>query len=171
MGRGRGLHETLIARKHHLPAWLRWSRYTIGSVICFGISEIVFVAMFWPHLLGARGASAIASIAGVIPGYFLNRTWTWGRKGRSDLWREVVPYWTTALVSTATAAIVTGAANTAFAGEPRGTRTVINAASYMVTYGALFVIKYVIFHKWLFAPPRVQAGEDGLGAEQLTVPA
>jgi putative flippase GtrA len=137
----------------HLPHWLRLSRYTVGSLICFLISETVFIATFGSHLLGARTASVVASIAGIIPGYLLNRTWTWGRRHRSDFWREIVPYWAIAFSGALFAALATGAANAAVMSEPRATRTVINALVYMATYGVLFVGKYAIFQKWLFAPP------------------
>jgi putative flippase GtrA len=133
------------------PFWRRMSRYTIGSVICFLVAEVTFVALFKPHLLGARGASVVASIVGIIPGYTLNRRWTWGRRGRSDIWREVVPYWVTALVSTGLAAFATGAANDAFASYSRDTRTIVNAAAYMLTYGVLFIAKYIVFDRVLFA--------------------
>ena len=152
---------TLIRRRHlRLPTWLRFSRYTIGSIICFGVSELVFIALFAPNVLGARGAAVVASIAGIIPGYFLNRSWTWGRRGKSDFWREVVPYWGTALISTVLAALGTGAANAIFSGEPRGVRTAIDAAAYMLVYGVLFVAKFVIFQRWLFAPTTQSAGHD-----------
>ncbi len=149
---GRGY--TLLTRRHvRLPTWLRFSRYAVGSIICFGISELVFVAVFGVGLLGPRGAAVVASVAGIIPGYFLNRSWTWGRRGRSDFWREVVPYWATALASTALAAVGTGAVNAVFAGQPRGTRTWIDAAAFMAVYGVLFVVKFLIFQRWLFAEP------------------
>lgn len=154
-------------RRHlKLPGWLRFSRYTMGSVICFGVSELVFVLLFAPGLLGSKGAAVVASIAGIIPGYFLNRSWTWGRRGRSDFWREVVPYWATALVSTVLAALGTGAANAIFADQPRDVRTLINAAAYMLVYGVLFVAKYFVFHRWLFAPPTAGSATvaDGGGA-------
>ena len=152
-----GVRELLLRRRRHMPHWLRLSRYTIGSIICFLVSEIVFVALFAPHLLGAKGASIAASIAGVIPGYYLNRTWTWGRRGKSDFWREVVPYWGVALVSAGLAALATGGANTAFADQSRLVRTAINAAVYMLTYGVIFVGKYLLFHKVLFRPPAVES--------------
>ncbi|MCL6538877.1 MAG: GtrA family protein, partial [Acidothermus sp.] len=74
-----------------LPLWQRFSpnqwrrmfRYTAGSAICFGVSEITFVVLFAPHVLGAKSSSVVASVAGIIPGYWLNRTWTWGRRHRS----------------------------------------------------------------------------------------
>jgi putative flippase GtrA len=166
------LHHFVVRRNHHLPHWLRMSRYVMGSAICFGVSEIVFVAVFWPHLLGARGASIVASIAGIIPGYHLNRSWTWGRRGRSDLWREIMPYWTTALLSTAIVAAVIGVANDAVDNWSRGTRTLVNAGAYMLTYGVLFLVKYVIFHFWLFKPPTaaVSTGAPGESGEGWTDP-
>lgn len=133
------------------PLWRRMSRYTIGSAICFAVAEVTFVLLFEPHVLGARGSSIAASVAGIIPGYFLNRTWTWGRRGRSDFWREVAPYWATAIISTLLAAGVTGAVNDALLQHSREVRTIVNAIAYMATYGVIFIAKFLLFDKWLFA--------------------
>jgi putative flippase GtrA len=153
--------RVVLRPSRQLPHWLRLSRYTAGSAICFAISEIVFVAVFWPHLLGAKGSSLVASVAGIIPGYYLNRTWTWGRRERSDLWREVVPYWAVALGGAIAAALAIGIVNNAAIDHSRGTRTLLNAATYMATYGVLFVAKYAFFHKVLFPPPPVELDESG----------
>jgi putative flippase GtrA len=150
---GYSAHDLLIARRPHLPAWLKVSRYVLTSGICFAISEIVLVALFWSHLLGARSASIVASIAGIIPGYQLNRTWVAGRKHRSHFWREVAPYWVTSLSIALLAALVTGAANAMFIHESRGTRTIINAAAYMLTYATTLTFKFLFFHRVLFKPP------------------
>jgi putative flippase GtrA len=131
--------------------WRRLTRYTLGSVICFLVAEVVLVVAFRTGVLGARGASVAGSVAGIVPGYLLNRRWTWSRRDRSDFWREVAPYWITALLSTAIAAAAIGIANAAFADQSRGTRTVINAATYCAVYGVLFVVKFVVFD-WLFRP-------------------
>lgn len=168
-------HDLLIERRPHLPSWLRVSRYMITSAICFAISEIVFMLLFWPHVLGARGSSIVASIAGIIPGYQLNRNWIAGRKRRSDFWREVAPYWATALGIAALAALATGASNALFMDESRGTRTVINAAAYMLTYACTLAFKYLIFHRVLFKPPphdgHPDLDESATGERPQTVPA
>jgi putative flippase GtrA len=160
------LSRVVVRPSHHLPHWLRMSRYTMGSAICFAVSEVVFIALFWPHLLGARSASIVASIAGIIPGYYLNRTWTWGRRERSDFWREVVPYWATALGGAIAAALAIGVVNNAAIHSARSTRTLLNAGTYMATYGVLFAAKYAFFQKILFKPPpldlhEVDATDDG----------
>ena len=133
---------------------IRLFRYTVGSAVAFGVSEACFVALFAPHLLGAKGSSVVASIVGVIPGYFLNRNWTWGRRGRSHLWREVAPYWGTVAASTVLAAVGTGSVNEAVAGLSRNVRTVVDAAAYCAVNGALFVAKFVLFNTRLFGDRR-----------------
>jgi len=146
-------HDLLIARRPHLPGWLKVSRYMATSAICFGISELVLIVFFATHLLGARSAAIAGSIAGIIPGYQLNRTWIAGRNHRSRFWREVVPYWSTSLSIALLAAVVTGGANAVFIHESRGVRTVINAAAFMLTYATTLVFKYLLFHRVLFKPP------------------
>lgn len=144
----------------------RMFRYTAGSAICFAVSEITFVALFYPHLLGAKSSSVAASVAGIIPGYWLNRTWTWGRRHRSDFWREVVPYWATSVASAVFAALAIGAVNDATMSYSRGLRTVMNAATYMAVYGLIFIGKYLLFDRLLFP-----SASPAAGGEPVTVTA
>lgn len=137
-------------------------RYAAGSVISFGVSEITLIVLFAPHLLGARGASLVASVAGLIPGYFLNRNWAWGKRGRSDFWREVVPYWVSVIVSAIVAAASIGAVNSAVADLSRSTRTVLNAFTYLAVYGVFFVAKFILFD-WLFKQESVEEEITSLG--------
>jgi putative flippase GtrA len=166
------IQHVVVRRSHHMPSWLRWSRYMVGSVICFFISELVLVVLFATHLLGAKGASVVASVAAIVPGYYLNRSWTWGRTRRSDFWREVVPYGVSVVVSIVVAALATGAANAAFINQPRSTRTVINAAAFVAAYGVLFVVKYFVYHKVLFKPtPITEAARAEAEASSTSVSA
>ncbi len=85
-------------------------RYTIGSALCLGVSELTLLVLL---LAGLQGwlASLLASAAGIIPGYPLNRAWTFGRRGPSHTWREVVPYWLTAIGGSLFAALLVGLAD------------------------------------------------------------
>lgn len=145
---------------------LKFFRYTAGSVVAFATSEIVFIALFAPQFLGAKGASIVASLAGIAPGYYLNRNWAWQRSGRSHPVREVLPYWIIAIVSTTAAALSIGAVNGAASDMSRDVRTIINAATYMVVYGIIFVAKYLVFNHMLFRdrasdPKEPQEAEAG----------
>ena len=148
------LDQLTVARRSALGTKL--TRYALGSVVSFGVSEITLVALFAPHVLGARGSSLVASVAGLIPGYFLNRNWAWGRRGRSHLGREVIPYWLTVVITALVAAVSIGAVNGVVADLSRPARTAINALTYLAVYGVFFVLKFLLFD-WLFRAPAARA--------------
>jgi putative flippase GtrA len=47
-----------------------------------------------------RGASAntLAVVISAVPAYYLSRAYVWGKRGKSELRREVLPFWIFALV-------------------------------------------------------------------------
>jgi putative flippase GtrA len=127
----------------------RFMRYTGGSVVAFTTSEIVFVLSYATGIVGTSGAAVIAFLAGAIPNYVLNRQWVWKRRGRVRVGREIVLYVVVSALSLVAAVIATGWAAHAVHGS-RATRTVAAAAAYLVTYGLLFVAKFVAFETVVF---------------------
>ena len=134
-----------FAVEHHI----RITKYFVGSVLSGVVSAITFVATFGPGFLGSKGASLTASATGAIAGYFLNRNWTWGRRGRAHFRKEVVPYWTTVVLTAIAAAVVTGTVNAIVRDmtSDRLIRTLINTVAFVGTYGLSFVLKYGLFHR------------------------
>ncbi len=127
----------------------RLAKYLTGSVIA-GIIAMATVALtFGSALLGSKGAALAGSTTGAIANYFLNRRWTWGRRGRADFRKELVPYWITVVVTAFIAAVVTGAANAVVREitPDRGVRAVTNALAFQAVYGVSFIVKYHIFHR------------------------
>jgi putative flippase GtrA len=134
---------------------VRFARYTLGSVVAVVASEIAFVACYGTRTLGTTASSAVAFVAGAIPNYVLNRSWAWGRRGRVRVGREVVLYAVVSVVSFAAAAATTGWASRVarhFTGSHAG-QTAIVAATYLGTYGVVFVLKFVAFQLVIFAGP------------------
>src|SRR5215218_619552 len=74
----------------------------------------------------------------------MNRSWAWGRRGRSDLWREVVPFWGIAFAGLVLSTWAADAATTA----------VVMAAS-LLAFGVLWAGKFAVFNTLLFTerPP------------------
>ena len=140
----------------------RFARYSVGSVVAVVASEVAFVACYGTGLLGTTGSSAVAFVAGAIPNYVLNRSWTWGRRGRVRVGREVVLYALVSAVSFGASALATGATSRL---APRLTnshdqRTALVACSYLATYGVLFIAKFVIYQKVIFAGTGRAEGEE-----------
>jgi putative flippase GtrA len=123
---------------------VKMSKYLVGSVAASVISALTYLATFGPSLLGSKGASLAASATGALTNYFINRRWTWSRRGRADFRREVLPYWTTVLTTAAAAAIVTGTVNAILRHEDvaRSTRALVNTIAFVGVYGVAFLFKY-----------------------------
>jgi len=150
-------------------------RYVAGSVITtivsFGVLTLVYGVFRW---WGAVPSTVFANVVATVPAYWLNRTWTWGKAGRSDLWREVVPFWVLSIAGIAIS-IVT-AALAADLGRShhlhRMTEVVVVDGANLAAYGVLFIGKYLVFnrlfrvaesirsarqHSWKPAPGRAEA--------------
>lgn len=132
---------------------LIFTRYTVGSVLAAVASEATLLLTYGPGLLGPGAASVAAWGAGAALNYVLNRWWAWGRRGRASLWRELVPYWVIAVASMAFSAWATGAADRL---GPRlfdsgGLRTLFVGAVFLAVYGVMFLVKFVLFHYFVFA--------------------
>lgn len=144
-------------RQVRAPLRTRLFRYTAGSAICLAVSE---GALFVLVLAGLQGwvASLLASAAGIIPGYPLNRTWTFGRRGRSHVWREMLPYWLTTIGGALVAALLVGIATSLIknAGKTSLTAAVVDLVVYVGAYGSVWVLKFVYLDRLLFRAQPVE---------------
>jgi putative flippase GtrA len=134
---------------------LLWGRYTAASVIAGVISELAFLAAYG---LGALPmiASVFAFIAGAVPNYLLNRYWAWQRRGRADRTRELLPYVVIVTVTAVTAAAVTTVADAWLRDriESHIWQVLLVGAVFLATYGIMFVLKFVLFNRYVFAAGR-----------------
>jgi putative flippase GtrA len=133
--------------------WTRAVRYSLASVVSIVISQSVLVLAFGVGHLPARTSNVLACIVATGPSYYLNRTWAWGRGGKSNLWREVVPFWALAFLGLGFSTWATDAAD-AFAREtniPHSTATSIVALAALAAFGTLWIGKFLLFNALLFA--------------------
>lgn len=135
------------------------SRYTLGSVVAAVVSEATLLLLLGLSVTGASGATAAAWISGAVVNYGLNR-WAWGKRGRPSLWREVVPYWATAVVSLGVSMVSTELAHASAPAlfEGRTLQVAFVGFVFLVTYVVLFVGKFLLFHFVLF---RERGTSDG----------
>lgn len=144
------------------------TRYTVGSVIAMVVSEIALLLVFGLHIGGARTASGAAWVSGAIANYFLNRNWAWERRGRAHPGKELLPYWATAVAGLLLSMWATHEA-TRLAPQVSGDHTVVTAlvgAAYLVTYGVLFVAKFLLFHYVIFTDRRPRTDPSAEGPER-----
>lgn len=129
-------------------------RYAASSVIAGVISELAFLASY---ALGALPvvASGIAFVAGAVPNYLMNRYWAWQRRGRANPTREVLPYVAIIVVTALIAAGVTTLADAWLQDriDSHLWQVLAVGAAFLATYGFMFVLKFVLFDRYVFAAP------------------
>lgn len=134
------------------PTLRRLTRYSLASVVAVAVSQGVFAALY---ALGAGGwwAAAIAYAAGVPPNYHLNRRWAWGRRGPSSPRRELAPYAAVVGASFAITTVGTGTLTDRIAdlGLSHAVETAAAVGVFVAVNGVLWIGKYLIYDRWLFA--------------------
>jgi putative flippase GtrA len=77
-------------------------RYVLGSVITTGVSFSSIAILYGFRIIpGVIWSTLAGNLIATLPAYWLNRTWTWGKRGRSHFRREIVPFWTMSFSSIA----------------------------------------------------------------------
>jgi putative flippase GtrA len=150
-----------LLERSRTPGGRKMVRYSLVSVISVIVSQIVlFIAQ---SFYSARTSNIIAVCISAVPSYYLNRAWAWGKTGKSHLMKEIVPFWSLALLglvfSTWAADYAESNAHHITSSE-LGTRLVVNLAA-LAAFGVLWVGKFIIFNRVLFAhrpEPSVPAG-------------
>jgi putative flippase GtrA len=129
------------------------TKYAIGSAVALTTSVIVFAVMDW---MGIRTGidSAAAFIAGAIPNWILNRKWAWKMEGRAEFLREIVAYTVISVIVWAASTWATG--NTQnwtyhHVAPGNGLRVIITTAAYVFVQAVFFLVKFVIYDKWVFS--------------------
>jgi putative flippase GtrA len=127
-------------------------RYLAVSVLNVVLGEAVLglciLVLGWSVLT----AAVVAGVVATIPAYYLNRTWVWGRTGRSHLVKEVIPFWVLALVYLV---LLVGAAQAASAAATRLTgsrpvQTVIIMSAILVASAVLWLLRFFVLDAIIF---------------------
>lgn len=140
-----------LLERSRTPGGRKMVRYSLVSVISVMVSQVVlFVAQsFW----SARTSNIVAVCISAVPSYYLNRAWAWGKTGRSHFMKEIVPFWSLALLGLVFSTWAAGYAESnahRITTSELGGRLIVNFAA-LAAFGVLWVGKFFIFNKVLFA--------------------
>lgn len=162
-----------LVDKLRSPQGQKLFRYSVASAVAVIVS-LIFLEFFYGVLkLTEVPSSVLATTISAIPNYFMNRKWAWGKEGKSHLWREVVPFWSLALIGLILSTVSVKLMGSYAKSHDFSvlTRNISVAIVYVGAFGLLWVGKFVIFNKVLFVhhPPRnLPGGLDGGASASLT---
>lgn len=168
-------HVRAFRRTEHFR---RLWKYASVSIVSTLVTQVVLFLTYHIWNVGsAVECNVIATVVASIPAYYLNRAWTWGKRGRSRLWGEVVPFWTIALVAMvlSTAAVGLAAHNAdRIASGSLAHALIVNGAN-LFTYAVLWTARYFVLNRWLFGTASADASlvpsEAGPSGPQVSEPA
>jgi len=149
------------------PLAVRLAKYTAGSAVATVISELAFLVVYGVAGAGTRLAGVVAFVAGAIPNWTLNRRWTWQRRGRPRLGREVLPYVVVVIATAVAATAFSGLADDWVRGlaTPRSFQVALVGMAYLLPYGAVFLLKFLLFERVVFSGPPARSPEAAPSVE------
>jgi putative flippase GtrA len=143
-------------------------RYTLSSVITTGVSLTTILIVYGFHIInGVIGATLFGNVVAVVPSYYLNRAWAWGKRGKSHFRREVVPYWSMAFLGIAFSLL--GAAWVKHLVHTHKWDHLINtglvAGVNLLCFAVFWILKMLVFNR-IFHIDKLHDIDEHLAAEE-----
>jgi putative flippase GtrA len=135
-------------------------RYGSVSVIATITSLTVLVGLVATKTLAPAAANVVATFAGMVPSFELNRRWVWRASGRPSLRRQVVPFVGLSLAGLllSTVAVQITASAAAAAGWSHPVATAAVTAANLAAFGLVWIAQFVILDRVLFRRAEWRAG-------------
>jgi putative flippase GtrA len=159
-GRLGKMHDAIVRhwRRYSTANGKKMFRYTMVSVVStvfgFAVLGIVFGAL---HLWTEVPTAIFANVVGIVPMYYLNRSWVWEKTGPSHWRREVLPFWAVSvggvLLSVAAAEVARHISIAHHFSHTEATALLLTVT--LAVFGFLWVFKFLAFSRlFRMAPPK-----------------
>jgi putative flippase GtrA len=119
----------------------------------------IIPSVIWATLAGNLVAS--------IPAYQLNRRWTWGKRGKSQIRREIVPFWSLTFLG-----IGVSLCGAVWARHEVRTHhwshlsnTALVSFTNLASFAVFWVLKLIVFNR-IFRVDTIEEIDEHLGAEE-----
>jgi putative flippase GtrA len=146
--------------RRRIQALVAWSkthegrkiiRFTSVSAISTVVSNTTIIIVYGLKIIkGEVYATVFGNLVATLPSYYLNRTWTWGKKGKSHIRREIVPFWSMSLLGISFSMVGGAYAGKLVAGHPDWPHlvaTLIVAFANLASFGIFWVLKLKVFNR------------------------
>ena len=162
---GNRLVSRALAPARGMGSLAKFLRYSMVSVVAVGISELVILVCAWLFHLSGVASNALGAAASTPAAFELNRKWAWGKTGKSHMWREVVPFWALTVAGLAASTVTVDIADRlAKSNHVVGLdRALAIMGASLFAWGVVWVIKFVVFNRVVFANGHAEAAPHAGG--------
>jgi putative flippase GtrA len=119
-------------------------RFAMVSAVAVPLTQAVLILCHVGFDLSAVWSNIIGVSTACIPSYMLNRSWVWGKRGRSHLLKEVLPFWAMALLGLGFSTLLVAVA------AHWTDATIVVMLANLTAFGTLWVAKYLVLDAVLF---------------------
>ena len=159
---------------------LKLARYAAVSAVSTTVTLTLLGTLVWTGAMTAGWANILATAAGTVPSFELNRRWVWSKRSHPSLWREVLPFCSLSFaeLGLSTAAVAGAATWAAGRDFSSGTVALVSLTANVLTFGTLWVAQFFLLDRVLFRshpatgrPGAVEEGQTaGIAPRAETVP-
>jgi putative flippase GtrA len=136
---------------------------------CSTIVSFLAISLFYGlKIIPSEIWSTLAgNLVASVPAYQLNRRWTWGKRGKSHIRREVVPFWSLTVLGIGVSLL--GAVWARHEVVTHHWHHLINTGlvvgANLVSFAIFWVLKLIIFNRIFHVDP-IEAIDEHLDAEE-----
>ena len=157
------LRPSALLEQARSPTGQKLLKYSAVSVVSVIVNLVLLVFAFAALNWSAGPANVFAVGVSAIPSYYLNRAWAWGKRGRSHMFKEVIPFWALAFLGLVISTIAVHEVGNNIKQYHKALQTVIVAATNIGSFGVLWIVKFIIFNELMFKHhPEVLEDEPAL---------
>jgi putative flippase GtrA len=133
------------------------------SGVAIVISQVVILICAGVIGLSGIASNTLGAVAATPASYELNRKWAWGKKGKSHMWREVVPFWVLTVIGYAgsTGTVQLADTMTKSHGVHGAARLAAIMGASLFAYGVVWIVKFIVFNHIIFAVRPTGPGDLG----------
>jgi putative flippase GtrA len=127
-------------------------RYATVSLISTSVTLSLLGLLVYTSALSPGWANVVATAAGTVPSFELNRRWVWAKNSKRSWLKEVLPFCVLSFggLGLSTLAVRLAAAWSAGAGLGPGVVALASQAANLMTFGSLWVVQYFLLDRVLF---------------------
>jgi putative flippase GtrA len=147
-------------------------RFTSVSAVTTAVSFTSISVLYGFRIIhGVMWATLAGNLIATLPSYYLNRTWTWGKHGRSHLTKEILPFWGMSGLGIGVSMI--GAAWARHEVHTHHWSHLVNTGlvsfTNVVSFGLFWVLKLLVFNR-IFRVHPLEAMDEHLTEEESHAP-
>jgi putative flippase GtrA len=159
--------EDLIAwsKTHEGKKLIRFASVSaISTVVSFTTISVVYGTKL---VHGEITSTVVGNMVATIPSYYLNRSWTWGKKGRSHFRGEVLPFLLMAVLGTTFSIFGATLARGVVSSNDvhHLLNTAIVAFANLISFGIFWVLKLKVFNR-IFHVDELAEMDEHLSTEE-----